>query len=71
MGKIFQDDYRGIAYNIVFAILTFFLGFVGQLVTRYLKKSWRSMWWAYIPIFYPPVLLSWPVSIGILMGKMD
>ena len=65
------DRYKGRLANFVFAIITLFLGILGQLITRFLKKSWKTMWWAYIPIFWPPVILSWPVSIGILMGKMD
>ena len=63
--------YKGLVANLVFAIITLFLGILGQLITRFLKGAWKNMWWGYIPIFWPPVVLSWPVSIGILLGKMD
>ena len=57
--------------NIVFATLIFFLGGIGILITRIAKKKWKNVKWSYIPIFWFPVLSSWPVAIAALIGKFD
>lgn len=60
-----------ILYNMMFSSLILFLGGLGILITRIAKKKWGNVKWAYIPIFWFPVLSSWPVAIAALIGKFD
>jgi len=41
------------------------------LITRIAKGKWSNVKWAYIPIFWIPVVTSWPVAIAALFGKFD
>ena len=58
-------------WNLLFATLVFFLGGLGILITRIAKGNWANVKWSYLPIFWFPVLSSWPVSISVLLGHFD
>lgn len=58
-------------WNVLFATLIFFGGGLGILVTRISKKKWSNVKWSYVPIFWIPVLSSWPVAISALVGGFD
>ena len=55
----------------MFSTLIFFGGGLGILITRIAKKKWSNVKWSYIPLFWIPVLSSWPVAIAALIGKFD
>ena len=58
-------------FNFIFATLIFFFGAIGMLITRIAKGKWNTVTWSYIPLFWIPVITSWPVSIAALIGKFD
>jgi hypothetical protein len=63
--------YNGFFFNIFFAGITFFFGGLGMFITRYMKGSWWTAMWDYIPIFWIPVLTSWIPAVSILRGAYD
>jgi ABC-type multidrug transport system permease subunit len=60
-----------ILWNLLFATLIFFLGGLGIFLTRIAKGKWSNVKWSYIPVFWIPVLSSWPVAISAIMGHFD
>jgi hypothetical protein len=64
-------EYKGFFWNFVFANLIFWLGGLGILITRIAKGQWKNQLWTYIPIFWLPILCSWPVGIAALFGYFD
>jgi len=63
--------YTGILWNLFFAFLTFWLGGLGMFIMRGMKGQWSNQLWSYIPIFWIPIFLSWPISISVLFGYYD
>jgi len=63
--------FKQVMLNLLFSTLIMFLGGLGILITRIAKKKWGNVKWSYIPIFWFPVLSSWPVAIAALIGKFD
>ena len=57
--------------NLLYAILILFMGPIGILITRIANGKWSNVKWSYIPIFWIPVITSWPVAIAALFGKFD
>ena len=57
--------------NFLFSVLILFMGPFGMLIVRIVKGKWKNVGWSYIPIFWIPVLTSWPVAIAALIGKFD
>jgi hypothetical protein len=64
-------DWKKILINLVLAILTFFTGVIGFIITRAVKGNWSGQLWTYIPLFWMPVLTSWILSLTILFGGFD
>lgn len=60
-----------IFWNMVYSTLILFLGGLGIFITRIKKNKWTNVKWSYLPIFWFPVLSSWPVAIAALIGKFD
>jgi len=58
-------------WNVIYAILIFFLGGFGILIMRIFKGVWTNQLWSYIPIFWFPMVTSWVVSIAVLLGFFD
>jgi hypothetical protein len=63
--------FKQVMWNMVFSTLILFLGGLGIFITRIAKKKWTNVKWSYIPLFWFPVLSSWPVAIAALIGKFD
>ena len=57
--------------NFIFSVLILFMGPFGMLIVRIIKGKWKNVLWSYIPIFWIPVITSWPVAIAALIGKFD
>jgi uncharacterized membrane protein len=64
-------DVKEFFMNLFFSTLIMLLGGLGILITRIAKGKWSNVKWAYIPIFWIPVVTSWPVAIAALFGKFD
>ena len=62
---------KNILMNFVFATLIFIFGGLGILITRIAKGKWGNVKWSYVPVFWIPLLTSWPVAIAALIGKFD
>ena len=58
-------------WNLLFSTLILFLGGLGILITRIAKGKWANVKWSYVPIFWFPILSSWPVAISALLGHFD
>jgi hypothetical protein len=56
--------------NFILSSAIFFLGGLGILIARIVKKNWSSHSWTWIPIFWIP-FLSWPASCVVLFGGFD
>ena len=57
--------------NFLWATLVFLLGGLGLFIARATKNNWTDVGWSYIPVFWVPVLGSWPASIAVLFGGLD
>lgn len=57
--------------NFIFSLLILFTGPLGMLIIRIVKGKWKNVVWSYIPIFWIPIVTSWPVAIAALIGKFD
>jgi len=57
--------------NFVHATIIYFTGIVGLLIARAFKGNWSKGMWTYIPIFWVPILTSWPISLYVLFGGLD
>jgi hypothetical protein len=57
--------------NFLWATLVFWLGGFGLFLARIVKNNWTGIGWTYIPVFWVPVLGSWPASIAVLFGGLD
>jgi hypothetical protein len=55
----------------MYSLLVTFTGGFGLFVTRIMKGNWSSHLWTYVPIFWIPVLFSWPVGLVVLFGGLD
>jgi hypothetical protein len=64
-------NWKTILWNIFFASLISWTGGIGILITRIAKGNWTRVSWSYIPIFWIPVLFSWPVGVAALVGMFD
>ena len=64
-------DIKHVLMNMLFATLIFIFGGLGILITRIAKGKWGNVQWSYVPVFWIPLLTSWPVSIAALIGKFD
>jgi hypothetical protein len=63
--------FKEIFFNFIFSLLILFMGPFGMLIVRIVKGKWKNVLWSYIPIFWIPVITSWPVAIAALIGKFD
>ena len=57
--------------NFLWACLVFWLGGIGLFIARVFKGNWTGTGWSYIPVFWIPVIGSWPVSLAVLFGGLD
>jgi hypothetical protein len=57
--------------NVLWATLIYWTGGIGLFITRYFKNNWSGAAWTYIPVFWCPIILSWPVSLTVLFGGLD
>jgi hypothetical protein len=64
-------DWKKILINLVLALLVQFTGILGIIITRIVKGAWNNQLWTYIPIFWIPILTSWPVALSVLFGFFD
>jgi len=64
-------SYVGIWWNLFFAFLISWTGGLGMFIMRAMKGCWGNQLWSYIPIFWIPVLFSWPISLAALFGFYD
>jgi len=66
-----MDFFKKLMKNVIFSLIILFTGGLGIFITRIAKNKWTNVKWSYIPIFWIPVLSSWPVSIAVLIGQFD
>ena len=64
-------ELKDMFFNFIYATLIFFFGAIGMLIIRIAKGKWNNVTWSYIPVFWIPVITSWPVAIAALIGKFD
>ena len=69
--KIGEMDWKKILLNLFLAVLIFITGPLGILITRAVKSTWTKVWWSYIPLFWIPVMTSWPVAVAAAVGLFD
>ena len=63
--------FENLFWNWIYSIIVFLTGGFGIFMIRIIKKSWTTVKWSYIPIFWIPIVSSWPVSFAILFGQFD
>jgi len=66
-----MSNYNGIMWNLLFSILISWTGGLGILATRIAKNNWSGQAWIYVPIFWIPVIFSWPPALAVLFGFLD
>lgn len=68
---MFGYNFNTFYYNFIFACLISFTGGFGIFITRLLKSNWTGQTWTYVPIFWIPIIFSWPVALTVLFGGMN
>lgn len=63
--------YNTFLWNFAFATAIFWIGGPAYFVMRYMKGDWQKHTWSYIPVFWLPIMFSWPVSLTALFGGFD
>jgi hypothetical protein len=63
--------YNEFKYNFMFATLIFWTGGFGYFIMRLMKNEWTKQQWSYVPVFWFPILGSWPVAAAALFGTFD
>jgi hypothetical protein len=64
-------SYTGIWWNLFFGFIISWTGGLGLFIMRFMKGNWGGQIWSYLPIFWIPVLFSWPVALAALFGFYD
>ena len=68
---MFGYNFNTFFYNFIFSMLITFTGVFGLIITRLLKNNWSGQLWTYVPIFWLPLVTSWPIGLLVLFGGMN